>query len=341
MRNLVIYDKSEQNLKCDNDQNIPLFCKECITNPNKRCLKHYKKLLESEQEGLYECPYGFSSYYVRNNIYTCIILKDKDQKKVSANIESHHQQIKTFNSYKESQITEIISDFEDVLRSNIELRDCMHDLRNIGSYFNSMSETIEIKHKDLAETDEDIKAMLALYDLINYRLNVFYGTKEADNQHIKAKLYPLLKKLKVMMSYQAKKKKVNIKIEYKQDNILKLSKNIYLAMFILLENAIKHSVRNSDINVEFEETDDYTIVSISNIGQIILEDEYEKIFERGYRGKKSISKGSGIGLSLVKQIFESHGYAYNVDITPISKETCIFKVSVKFPTANASRKMPL
>lgn len=332
MRNFVTFDKSLSSIKCDADSNIPLYCKACINNPNKKCQKYYKDLFHKNKEGIYKCPYGFYSYYIRNNIYTSIINRE-DFKQVKNNIESKSQKLKDFNSYSLEELKNIIMDFEEQIVENIELRDCMHDLRNIGGYFNSMTETISLKHKELTDTDDDIKALIALYDLVNYRLNVLYGTNESDNQRIKAKLYPLFRKLQVMMKYQAKKKKINIKIDYEQDNILLLSKNIYLAMFILLENAIKHSISKSEINVEFDETQEETIVAISNISPLICEDEYNKIFERGYRGKNCVSKGSGIGLSLVKQILDTHKYNYMLEINPLTNDTCIFKIKIIFPCA--------
>ena len=109
-----------------------------------------------------------------------------------------------------------------------------------------------------------------------------------------------------MMKYQAKKKKVNVKIDFEQKNTVVLSKNIYLVMFILMENAIKHSLHNGDINIEFEETDDKTIFKMTNKSPLIETAEYEKLFERGYRGKNTVSKGTGIGLSMVKEILEKH-----------------------------------
>lgn len=330
MKNFVTYDKSQQNLKCETIENIPLYCQQCIVNANKKCQKYYKELFNRNEQGIYRCPYGFYSYYVRNNIYTSIINKD-DISQVKNNIESKQQKLKMFNQYSLDHLKNIVQDYENLIFENIELRDCMHDLRNIGGYFNSMTESISLKHEDLIEADDDIKALVALYDLINYRLNVFYGINESDNKRIKAKLYPLFRKLKVMMRYQAKKKKINIRLDFEQENTLILSNNIYLAMFILLENAIKHSIYKSEIDIQFEETINQTIVIISNTSPLICEDEYSKIFERGYRGVNCISKGSGIGLSLVKQILDTHNYKYDLEIIPLNKSNCIFKMKIIFP----------
>lgn len=331
MKSFIYYDKSSSCLTNDSNKKIPNFCQKCVGDADKKCGKHYKKIIDDNIEGLFECPYGFYSYLKKNFVYTSIILGDKNNKKLVQTLKFHNDKISNYDIYTESQFLSIMDDIDELYSSNIELKDCMHDLRNMGGYFNSMSETIELKHKELAEEDEDIKAMLALYDLVNYRLNVSYGVVEADNQKIKAKLYPLIKKLQVMMRYQARKKKINVKIDFEQENVVYLSKNIYLVMFILIENAIKHSLHNEEINIDFDEDEDFTILTISNKSALIEEYEYDKLFERGYRGKNTPSKGTGIGLSLVEEILKKHNYEYYVDIKRINKESCMFNFIVKFP----------
>lgn len=334
MKSFIQYDKSLNTLNSENNKKIPEFCLKCIKDENKKCQKYYKNIINSEIDGLYECPYGFYTFFKKNNVYTSIILSDKNNSKICKTLKMHNDKISNYDNYNEKQLKSIMEDIDELYTKNIELRDCMHDLRNMGGYFNSMSEIIEINHAKLIEEDDDIKAMLALYDLINYRLNVFYGVNNADNKRIKAKLYPLIKKLQIMMRYQARKKKINFKIDYQQDNMVFLSKNIYLVIFILMENAVKHSIHNSNVSINFEEDNNYTVCTISNKGPLIEEFEYSKIFERGYRGKNTVSRGTGIGLSLVKDILEKHDYKYDINIIKVNDNECIFSFTIYFPCAN-------
>ena len=251
MKSFVRYDKSSNTLITESNRKIPDFCLKSIQDKNKKCQNFYNKIISDCNEGMHKCPYGFYCYYKKNTIYTSIILKDKDNSKLNRTLKARKDKINNYDLYSEEQLKDIMEDIDNLYTKNIELRDCMHDLRNMGGYFNSMSETIEMKHPELIGQDDDIKAMLSLYDLINYRLNVYYGIREADNKRFKGKLYPILRKLQIMMKYQAKKKKVNVKIDFEQKNTVVLSKNIYLVMFILMENAIKHSRHNGDINIEF------------------------------------------------------------------------------------------
>lgn len=105
-------------------------------------------------------------------------------------------------------------------------------------------------------------------------------------------------------------------------------------MFILLENAVKHSFSGNDINIGFEEDSDNLIVTIENIGAKIEKDEKDKLCIRGYRGKNTSTKGTGVGLSLAKEIFDKHNCEMNIKIVDINHYQSLFIVSIKFLISN-------
>ena len=79
---------------------------------------------------------------------------------------------------------------------------------------------------------------------------------------------------------------------------------------ILLNNIIKNSIQacanrpDSQIHLRLYNQDQTIIISVQDNGRGIPEDQKEKIFQPHFTTK---SKGSGIGLSIVKQIVENHG----------------------------------
>ena len=212
------------------------------------------------------------------------------------------------------------------------LSDCVHDLRNIGSYFISLTETIEQDYSELVEDDENIKALLLLYDMVNYRLDVIEGIQKQNDKRVLQKVHPQIRKLTILMRYQAKNKSVRFLIGNNQENQVYLSRNIYLALFLLLENAVKHSLFNSDIDISFQENDEYTEVMISNRCKKIEQSEIPKLVERGYRGINTASKGSGLGLTLAKSIFDSYGADFTISVVPVNKEESLFVTKFKFYT---------
>ncbi len=72
----------------------------------------------------------------------------------------------------------------------------------------------------------------------------------------------------------------------------------------LIENSIKHS-EGEKIRISVQEDEKYVTVSIEDDGKGISDEEKERIFERGYKGKDS--SGSGLGMHLVEKIVESYG----------------------------------
>lgn len=85
---------------------------------------------------------------------------------------------------------------------------------------------------------------------------------------------------------------------------------------ILMDNAIKHSLPNSQITVKLSKEKNNIYLSVKNKGKEIPVSEREKIFERFYRLDKSRNRDSnryGIGLSIAKNIVINHNGAINVN----------------------------
>ncbi len=79
----------------------------------------------------------------------------------------------------------------------------------------------------------------------------------------------------------------------------------------LLTNAIKYTPNKGRINVELKNENGHLLVSISDNGAGIAEEEHDKIFEKFYTvGGKSLTRESermGLGLTIAKGIVEAHG----------------------------------
>lgn len=78
---------------------------------------------------------------------------------------------------------------------------------------------------------------------------------------------------------------------------------------ILLDNAIKHSEKGSEINVELKKDKDI-LLSVTNKGEGIPKGEEEKIFERFYRADEARNRNEnryGLGLAIAKNIVLNHG----------------------------------
>lgn len=78
----------------------------------------------------------------------------------------------------------------------------------------------------------------------------------------------------------------------------------------LLDNAIKFNRPGGKIEISAMREDSYANVTVSDTGMGIPEEAVDRVFERFFRvdgSRSQIQEGSGLGLSIVKHIVESHG----------------------------------
>ncbi len=80
------------------------------------------------------------------------------------------------------------------------------------------------------------------------------------------------------------------------------------AIVNISNNAIKYSHMGSEVVIKAEEKDKRVLISISDMGVGIPEEELPYIFDDFYRGRsgKAAESGSGLGLALSRRIVETH-----------------------------------
>ncbi|MEK8128418.1 ATP-binding protein [Paenibacillus filicis] len=86
---------------------------------------------------------------------------------------------------------------------------------------------------------------------------------------------------------------------------------------IVLDNALKYS--KTTVTVRCEEQGNEVLIVVEDQGVGIDEEELPHLFERFYRVDKTrqrYSGGSGLGLSIAKQIIERHGGQIRIESTP-------------------------
>ena len=86
---------------------------------------------------------------------------------------------------------------------------------------------------------------------------------------------------------------------------------------ILLDNAVKYTPDGGSVTIRVEEQDGSVALAVSDTGVGISEDQLPLVFERFYRADPSRSEGgAGLGLSIARQIAESHGGQIRAESTP-------------------------
>ncbi|NOU96276.1 two-component sensor histidine kinase [Paenibacillus sp. LMG 31456] len=84
----------------------------------------------------------------------------------------------------------------------------------------------------------------------------------------------------------------------------------------LIHNSIKFTPEGGTVSVSMEQLDNQAVVCISDTGIGVAEEDQTRIFERFFKADKSrnrASSGSGLGLSIVKNIVERHNGMIRVE----------------------------
>ena len=181
------------------------------------------------------------------------------------------------------------------------------------------------------EVDEIIEVMKEqterMMELVD-NLNKLSSNKAYEKTDL-IKLDVLLRELVDDLSGDIREKKLDINLNLSTLEIQGNYTMLKNALANIVSNAIKYNKYGGSIaiNLSANGKDKYLVVEDSGIG--IREDEIERIFEPFYRVDKSRSRkiaGSGLGLSIAKEIIEDHGGQLYCESQPAKGSIFIIKL---------------
>ena len=131
---------------------------------------------------------------------------------------------------------------------------------------------------------------------------------------------------------------IDIHLDLANDSpILILEDDLYQIVYNLIENGIKYNVPDGQLTVTLSRNEENAIIQVSDTGMGIPNDALEHIFERFYRVDKARSRssgGSGLGLSIVRNIVEKN----NGTIVVSSRQGEGTQFTIEFPIFNTEEE---
>lgn len=218
-----------------------------------------------------------------------------------------------------------------------------HELRSPLTSISGFSELL----LDTSVSDEQsreyaeiiLKESNRLGDLINKFLDISrIESGKSQINKVFTNIFDVVSGVLGMNIHLAERKKIQVNIDVSKDiPLIKLDKDMIGEVVLnLYSNAVKYSPENSKIDIKAWKENDFLKIEVADTGFGIAEESLPKIFNKFYRvtdnEKVREITGSGLGLSLVKEIVEIHNGTISVK-SRIGKGTT-FLVKLPFFTNN-------
>jgi len=171
------------------------------------------------------------------------------------------------------------------------------------------------EYKEVAR--QSLENVYEIENILN-NLLLMSGMTKLESSHKLMRVDELIWKIYEKLEPKAKESHSSVKIQLQvtKPALLEFPGNetlLYLALYNIVENAIKYSY-GKPIVITLSEKSNQLNIEVRDEGRGIPADDLVKIAETFYRGKNvDTVKGSGIGLSLSKSIFDHHHIVMKID----------------------------
>jgi signal transduction histidine kinase len=187
-----------------------------------------------------------------------------------------------------------------------------HDLRTPLNRLRNRLELTLLKNPDTVDyqksQQEAIEDVDTLINTFNSLLNIAQTESGAKGKLKKVDLSLLMNGLGEL--YEVVAEEENISFNYHIEDDLNVQGNQQLlaqAFTNLIDNAVKYTPEKGHIALQANRNEDTVIITISDTGAGIPEDQREHVFKRFVRlDNARTSVGNGLGLSLVKAVMDQH-----------------------------------
>ncbi len=227
--------------------------------------------------------------------------KTKAEKKVK---EKTHELLKSLQ--KIETISKLKTDF--ISSVSHELRTPLTSVKGFSSLlvmgkFGELNPEVK---KRLEKIDLNVNKLV---DMVNMLLDI--ARIESGKTEVKiasSDIVKLILDVGDFLSPQIQNKKIELSTILPEKVLVLMDKNLIERVLInLINNSLKFTPENGKIMLKCEELLDKVIVSVTDTGVGIAQDDIEKVFAEFYRTATTAGMpGTGLGLSLVKRIIDNH-----------------------------------
>lgn len=194
-----------------------------------------------------------------------------------------------------------------------------------------MQAELAMREKNIKKSNHALEQINIASENLTHVVNQLLNLSKAEPENIESislielDLVELAKEVSANWVAKAIKKEIDFGFDSTLDNAFILGNKTLLIEMMnnLIDNAIKYSLPKGRITVGIKEEHNFIVLYVQDSGVGISIEDQAKVFERFYRVLGNQQQGSGLGLSIVKEIADRH----QATVSLISGEGSLFIVS--------------
>lgn len=267
------------------------------------------------------------SYFVSRKISSGVIKINREAKKLSKG--NFDVKFDTDQPILElSELAETLEYTKDELSKTENLRrellaNVSHDLKTPLTMIKAYAEMVrDVTYKDDTKRTKDLNIIIEETDRLNVLVNDILELSkiQSGTQKLTIEQFDLEKFVKnIIKRYDimSENKKYKFKVSINKNIIVSADrKRIEQVMYNLINNAINYTGDDKKIIINALELENTVRIEVKDTGKGIDKEELENIWDKYYKIDKTHSReqvGSGVGLSIVKNILINHNCNYGVE----------------------------
>ncbi len=255
---------------------------------------------------------------VRNLMASMHIIREGDYSH-QVDIRGHDEM--TVLGQEFNELVNRLQDMEETRRQFVS--NASHELKTPLASIKLLSDSILQNEMDMDTVREFVEDIGNEADRLNRMSQNLLSLSKSDAMLIEdveiIQVDTVIRRTLRMLSPLAQINQITIHTEL-SDNcpVLTGEDDLYQIIFNLIENGIKYSATGGNLYISLSRNADIAVLSVRDEGQGIPEDCIAHIFDRFYRVDKARSRstgGSGLGLSIVKELVHKHQGDISVEST--------------------------
>lgn len=311
--------------------------------PDGQCMAHYRKIASepTNADTLFQCPYGFATLAIRTKssfvaLTGFIPYPRQGGQHEKAMAKKHGEnKVATSNVNQSAQnLKGAIKHFENLENESIKRHSvALHEMRKLNRTVKQTAERmcnrtdspdpqlVRIwKSADMMSQQFDVVELLANESLMELPI-----TSECD-------LYPLFDKCVRIYTPLETPGRVTLRaIPFSHSgSIMACDKTIMILPAVLIENALKYSIRGAAINVTIESAGNSCVARVKN--KVCRSTPLpNSVFQKGVRHAKD-QEGSGNGLYLAQLVAKQHKGRLELESRMTGRDECECVFTLRLPS---------